>query len=68
MSRERLGFLGHDTKVNRALSEGRKAFAARLEGIQSGAECERLAALVSALADGEVGVEDMALLRPHLRT
>jgi hypothetical protein len=56
------------TKVNRALSEGRKAFAARVEGIQSGAECDRLAPRLSALADGEARAEDMALLRPHLRT
>jgi RNA polymerase sigma factor (sigma-70 family) len=56
------------TKVNRALSEGRKAFAARLEGIESGAECERLAPLLSALADGEATAADMTLLRPHLRT
>ena len=56
------------TKVNRALAEGRKAFAARLAGIEAGTECNRLAPLISALADGEVGAEDMALLRPHLRT
>ena len=56
------------TKVNRALSEGRKAFVARLAGIQSGAECERLAPLVSTLADGEAGAEELALLRPHLRS
>jgi RNA polymerase sigma factor (sigma-70 family) len=56
------------TKVNRALAEGRKAFAERLDGIQSGAECERLAPILSAVADGEAGAEDLALLRPHLRT
>ncbi|HEX8744201.1 MAG TPA: sigma-70 family RNA polymerase sigma factor [Thermoleophilaceae bacterium] len=56
------------TKVNRALSEGRKAFAARIEGIQAGAECDRLAPQLSALADGEAGAEDMAVLRPHMRT
>lgn len=55
------------TKVNRCLTEGRAAFLKRLDGIQSGAECERLAPLLSALADGEAGAEDMAALRPHLR-
>jgi RNA polymerase sigma factor (sigma-70 family) len=56
------------TKVNRCLSEGRRRFAARLAGIESGAECDRLAPQLSALADGEARAEDMALLRPHLRT
>jgi RNA polymerase sigma factor (sigma-70 family) len=56
------------TKVNRALAEGRKAFAARLAGIESGAECERLAPLLSAVVDGEAGAEDLAALRPHLRS
>ena len=56
------------TKVNRCLSEGRRAFLRRVEGIESGAECERLAPLLSALADGEATAKDMAALRPHLRT
>jgi RNA polymerase sigma factor (sigma-70 family) len=56
------------TKVNRCLSEGRRRFHDRLAGIESGAECERLAPLLSALADGEARAEDMAALRPHLRT
>lgn len=55
------------TKVNRSITEGRASFLKRLDGIQSGAECERLAPLLSALADGEAGAEDMAALRPHLR-
>jgi hypothetical protein len=50
------------------LSEGRKAFAKRLAGIEAGAECDRLAPQLSALADGEASAEDVALLRPHLRT
>ena len=50
------------------MSEGRKAFAARLAGIEAGAECDRLAPQVSALADGEASAEDMAVLRTHLRT
>ena len=56
------------TKVNRSLSEGRARFSKRLAGIESGAECDRLAPQLSALADGEARAEDMAALRPHLRT
>ena len=56
------------TKVNRCLSEGRQRFQDRLAGIESGAECRRLGPLLSRLADGEALAEDMALLRPHLRT
>jgi len=55
------------TKVNRCLTEGRRAFARQLERIESGAECERLAPLLSRLADGEAGAGDMQRLRPHLR-
>jgi hypothetical protein len=54
-------------KVNRCITEGRRAFLDRVAGIESGAECERLAPLLSRLADGEAGAEDMAALRPHLR-
>jgi RNA polymerase sigma factor (sigma-70 family) len=56
------------TKVNRCLTEGRRSFLRRVERIESGAECERLAPLLSAVADGEASAKDMALLRPHLRT
>jgi RNA polymerase sigma factor (sigma-70 family) len=56
------------TKVNRCLTEGRRSFLRRVEGIESGAECERLAPLLSALADGEASAHDAAMLRPHLRT
>ena len=55
------------TKVNRCLTEGRRAFIERLAGIESGAECERLAPILSAVADGEAGSADLAALRPHLR-
>ncbi len=55
------------TKVNRCLTEGRRAFLERLAGIESGAECERLAPALSAVADGEAGAADLAALRPHLR-
>ena len=56
------------TKVNRCLTEGRRAFLERVAGIEAGDECERLAPLLSKLADGEATAEDMSALRPHLRT
>ncbi len=56
------------TKVNRCLAEGRRAFLKRVNGIESGDECDRLAPQLSALADGEATAEDMKALRPHLRT
>jgi len=56
------------TKVNRLLSEGRRAFLKRIDGIEAGHECDRLAPQLSALADGEATAEDMKALRPHLRT
>ena len=56
------------TKVNRLLTEGRRAFLRRVSGIQRGAECRRLEPLLSALADGEASPEDLARLRPHMRT
>jgi hypothetical protein len=54
--------------VNRCLTEGRRAFVERLAGIQGGSECERLVPLVSLLADGELGAEELRKLRPHLRS
>lgn len=39
--------------MNRCLTEGRKAFLARVAGIEAGSECERLAPLLSKLVDGE---------------
>ena len=56
------------TKVNRCLTEGRRRFLDRIAGIESGAECDRLAPLLSSLADGEATADDMAALRPHLRS
>ena len=55
------------TKVNRCLAEGRRSFLERVAGIESGAECRRLEPKLSALADGEAGEEDLAVLRRHLR-
>jgi RNA polymerase sigma factor (sigma-70 family) len=56
------------TKVNRCLAEGRRAFLERIAGIESGAECERLAPYLSALADGEATADDLTTLRAHLKT
>jgi RNA polymerase sigma factor (sigma-70 family) len=56
------------TKVNRLLTEGRRAFLRRVTGIQRGAECATYEPLLSALADGEASAEDLARLRPHMQT
>src|SRR5919108_152873 len=56
------------TKVNRLLTEGRRAFLHRVSGIQRGADCARYEPLLSALADGEATAEDLAALRPHMQT
>ncbi len=55
------------TKVNRCLTEGRRAFRRRFELIESGAECERWEATLSAMADGEAAPADIVAVRPHLR-
>ncbi|HEX4804769.1 MAG TPA: sigma-70 family RNA polymerase sigma factor, partial [Conexibacter sp.] len=55
------------TRVNRAVTEGRRALRERLEAIESGADCARWLPLLSALADGEAAPADLAELRPHLR-
>jgi hypothetical protein len=55
------------TKVNRCITEGRRSFLARYADIESGAECERFAPLLSAMADGEASARDVLRLRPHLR-
>jgi RNA polymerase sigma factor (sigma-70 family) len=56
------------TKVNRCLTEGRQALTRQLAGIEGGLECDRLAPLLSALADGEATAEQLALLLPHMKT
>ncbi len=55
------------TKVNRCLAEGRKSFLERYAGIESGAECERLAPTLSAFVDGEADAAQTVALRAHLR-
>ncbi|HEV2819392.1 MAG TPA: sigma-70 family RNA polymerase sigma factor [Solirubrobacteraceae bacterium] len=55
------------TKVNRCITEGRRAFLARFAGIESGEECRRWEPVLSALADGEAGAQQVTGVRPHLR-
>jgi RNA polymerase sigma factor (sigma-70 family) len=56
------------TKVNRCISEGRRAFLGRYESLESGEECERWVPLLSALLDGEAKAKDAQALRGHLRS
>jgi RNA polymerase sigma factor (sigma-70 family) len=55
------------TKVNRCITEGRRAFMRRVANIESGAECRRLAPLISKVADGEASPDEMRTVRPHLK-
>ncbi|UGS37787.1 zf-HC2 domain-containing protein [Capillimicrobium parvum] len=55
------------TKVNRCITEGRRAFLERYAGIEAGDECRRWSPVLSALIDGEASAEQMAAARPHLR-
>jgi len=55
------------TKVNRCLTEGRRAFMSRYDAIVAGAECERFTLLLSAVADGEADAAAVVSLRAHLR-
>ena len=60
------GPIGRLSKVNRSLTEGRRAPRQKATAIEGGDECERLAPLLSRLADGACGVDDRTGL--HLRT
>src|SRR3954468_3093423 len=55
------------TKVNRCLTEGRRAFLKRVARIEAGVECERLAPLISKVADGEASADEMRIVRPHMK-
>jgi RNA polymerase sigma factor (sigma-70 family) len=55
------------TKVNRAITEGRRRFMRAYEGIESGEECERFTPILNALARGEATAAQIAEIRPHLR-
>jgi RNA polymerase sigma factor (sigma-70 family) len=55
------------TKVNRCITEGRRAFLLRYERIEAGGECERRLPLLSAIVDGEASPDQLMEIRPHLR-
>jgi RNA polymerase sigma factor (sigma-70 family) len=55
------------TKVNRCITEGRRAFLTRYARIEGGDECERWLPLLSAIVDGEATPEQLLEVRPHLR-
>ena len=55
------------TKVNRALTEGRAGFRARVAAIDAGGECPGHAALLPALVRGRAPAEAVVALRAHLR-
>jgi hypothetical protein len=55
------------TKVNRCLTEGRRALRRRTASIDTGDECERLAPLLSDATDCMVGTGDRRGLERHLR-
>ncbi|MBJ7354202.1 MAG: sigma-70 family RNA polymerase sigma factor [Thermoleophilaceae bacterium] len=55
-------------KVNRLLSEGRKAARMRVDAIAAGRECERIEPLLSMFADGEADRATQNDLRMHLET
>lgn len=55
------------TKVNRCITEGRKAFLERYAGIEAGDECAIWRPRLSAVVDGEASASDLADLRPHVR-
>jgi RNA polymerase sigma factor (sigma-70 family) len=55
------------TKVNRAITEGRRRFLRVYEGIEAGEECDRLAPIVEALASGDATSKQVLEIRPHLR-
>jgi RNA polymerase sigma factor (sigma-70 family) len=55
------------TKVNRCVTEGRRAFLTRYAGIESGEECRRMEPAISAFVDGELRAQEISALRRHLR-
>jgi RNA polymerase sigma factor (sigma-70 family) len=55
------------TKVNRALAEGRERFRRFMAGSEAGERCAEMRPLISAFCDGEAGAAEAAALREHLR-
>ena len=62
---ERLGWTY--TKVNRCITEGRARFLKVYAEIEAGAECERFAPTLAALAGGTATADALVELRPHIR-
>jgi hypothetical protein len=54
------------TKVNRSLTEGRRALGRRATAIEAGEECERLAALLAQAVGHRAEVDDRGELHRHL--
>jgi RNA polymerase sigma factor (sigma-70 family) len=55
------------TKVNRAITEGRRRFMKVYAAIEAGDECDRFAPILAALADGTATSAQVVEVRPHLR-
>ena len=55
------------TKVNRAITEGRRRFMQAYAAIESGDECERFGPVLAALARGTATSAELVEVRPHLR-
>src|SRR4051812_25165396 len=55
------------TKVNRAITEGRRRFLEVFRAIESGDACERYTGTLAALAGGTASSAEILEIRPHLR-
>ncbi len=55
------------TKVNRAITEGRRRFMDVYRAIETGDACERFAPVLAALAGGTATSAEIVEIRPHLR-
>jgi RNA polymerase sigma factor (sigma-70 family) len=62
---ERLGWTF--TKVNRAITEGRRRFMQTFAAIEAGEACERFAPHLLALAEGRADAAQIVALRPHVK-
>jgi RNA polymerase sigma factor (sigma-70 family) len=55
------------TKVNRAITEGRRRFLEVYGALEAGEECDRFGPILQALAAGTASSEQLVEARPHLR-
>ena len=55
------------TKVNRAISEGRKRFINAYRAIEAGDQCARFAPILANLARGRASSAELVEVRPHLK-